>query len=185
MPNYVRPNIAGGTYFFTVVTYQRRPILVEPKSRDVLRFAIEYTRNKLPFSLDAICLLPDHIHCIWTLPENDFDISTRWRYVKATFSRLLLSETRTDKVVSASRQKHRDVDVWQRRYWDHWIRDDEDYARHLDYLHYNPVKHGLVPSVSDWPWSSFHRFVRLGYYELGWGSGDFRPGLEELPVGGE
>ena len=122
-------------------------------------------RQAHPFQIDGIVILPDHLHTLWTLPEGDDDYSLRWRQIKSAFSRRL-DEGET---VSASRSRKRERGVWQRRFWEHTIRDDEDFARHLDYIHYNPVKHGHVKRVADWPYSSFHRHVQQGIYSLEWG----------------
>jgi putative transposase len=114
--------------------------------------------------MEAIVILPDHLHCIWTLSEGDDDFSTRWRQIKAAFSRQLPKTERH----SQSRLNKGERGIWQRRFWEHAIRGDADYQRHVDYIHYNPVKHGYVTRVVDWPYSSFHRFVRLGVYPSGW-----------------
>jgi putative transposase len=121
------------------------------------------------FKIDAFVLLPDHLHCIWTLPQGDSDLSTRWRLVKSYFSHRYEGEYRGD--VSASREKKREQAIWQRRFWEHAIRDEEDYARHVDYIHYNPVKHGLVRAPRDWEYSSFHGYIRAGLYDEMWGAG--------------
>jgi putative transposase len=113
-------------------------------------------------------ILPDHIHTIWTLAEDDGDYPTRWRLLKSFFTRKLI--TRSKELITSSRKMKGEQAVWQRRYWEHLIIDAEDLDRHLNYIHYNPVKHGLVKQVKDWPWSSFHRFVRSGLYPADWGS---------------
>ena len=163
MTAYRRHRVAGGTYFFTVNLAGRRQSLLTDKV-DLLRAAFRYTRQRHPFTIDAIVVLPDHLHAIWTLPDGDSGFATRWRLLKAAFSRSLpLCEQ-----VSASRQRKRERGVWQRRYWEHTIRDDDDFARHADYIHFNPVKHGYVQRAQDWPFSSFHRMVRLGFYPTEW-----------------
>jgi putative transposase len=130
----------------------------------LLRTAFRYTRHRHPFTIDAIVILPDHLHALWTLPPGDSDFSTRWRLIKATFSRgLPLAEC-----VSASRSSEHERGVWQRRFWEHTIRDSGDFARHVDYIHFNPVKHSYVERVQDWPFSSFHRMVRLDRYPPQW-----------------
>jgi len=173
MPNYIRVRDKGITLFFTVVTYQRRPLFEDENARNCLKEVLQITRNKYPFTQHAICLLPDHLHCIWTLPENDDDYSTRWSSIKANFSRLY--KTGQDgSPLSASRKKRREKAFWQRRFWEHAIRDEEDLSRHVDYIHYNPVKHGLADSPSEWQWSSFHSYVERGIYESDW-----NPYLEE------
>jgi len=115
--------------------------------------------------IDAIVILPDHLHAIWSLPEGDADFATRWRHVKAMFSRALPMRER----ISESRLRKGERGIWQRRYWEHTLRDERDFSRHLDYIHFNPVKHGLVTRVEDWPYSSFYRMVRLGVYAKDWG----------------
>lgn len=125
--------------------------------------------KRFPFSLDAICLLPDHLHCIWTLPEADSNYSVRWKEIKRLFTKDFLAEIGTGEHRNESRQKRNEAAIWQRRFWEHKIRDDLDLEKHIEYIHYNPVKHGLVQSVRDWPWSSFHRYVRMGYYSVDWG----------------
>jgi putative transposase len=183
MPNYRRVLLPGGTYFFTVVTNQRRPILVEAIARKALRSAFLLVKERLPFQIDAICLLPEHLHCILTLPEQDCDYSTRWKRIKAYFSRQYLGEGGSAGEITASKIKKGEVGVWQRRFWEHIIRDLEDLNRHLDYIHYNPVKHGSVKSVRDWPWSSFHRYVETGFYPPDWGGARERGALDGMEVG--
>ena len=164
---YRRERTKGGTYFFTVVTDRRRRFLCQPGNVELLRNALRYVTQRRPFKIDASVLLPDHLHCIWTLPQGDDDFSTRWRLVKSYFSRHCKTQYRGH--VSASREKKGEQAIWQRRFWEHAIRDEEDYARHVDYVHYNPVKHGLVKAPGDWEHSSFHRYVRAGVYDEMWG----------------
>lgn len=170
MPNYRRAQANGGTYFFTVVTHQRRPILTDPEARGALRAAIEETREHHPFHIDAWVLLPDHLHTIWTLSDGDVDYPKRWGLIKATFTKRVKVNYHDPRRLNASKQRKRESTVWQRRYWEHQIRDTADYQRHVDYIHFNPVKHGLVTSVSDWPHSTFHNFVARGVYPPDWGS---------------
>ncbi len=158
MPNYRRTRITGGTYFFTLVTHGRRPVLVDENVRTALRFAIKAVREEHPFLVEAWALLPDHLHCIWRLPEGDADYSMRWAKIK----RLV----RHGVGVPAGGE------FWQPRYWEHCIRDEDDFARHCDYIHWNPVKHGLVRCAVDWPYSTFHRFVAAGVYSRDWGVAD-------------
>jgi putative transposase len=157
MTTYHRNFIAGGRFFFTVnLAERRRRLLVQ--HIDELRSAFRETRQRHPFTIDAVVVLPDHLHTVWTLPEGDADFATRWRLIKTAFSRSLPTGER----ISDSRAAKGERGIWQRRYWEHTIRDDEDFARHVDYVHINPVKHGLAPRVGDWPYSSFHRMVKLG-----------------------
>jgi putative transposase len=156
MPRYIRAKHAGGTFFFTVVTYRRRPIFYAAENRQLLRQAILEVQSALPFTIDAWVLLPEHLHCIWTLPEGDADFSKRWGLIKAKFSSQLNPQGRP---------------VWQNRFWEHFIRNDQDFQKHLDYIHYNPVKHGLVTNPGDWPATTFHRYVKAGLYPANWGEG--------------
>jgi putative transposase len=169
MPEYRRAKIEGGTYFFTVVTFQRKMILTTSEARAMLRSAWIDVNKRYSFVTDAICLLPDHIHCIWTLPEGDTNYSLRWGEIKKLFSKAYIKHFGKGETRSASREKRGEAAIWQRRFWEHTVRDMDDFGRHLDYIHYNPVKHGLVKDTADWPWSSFHRYVKMGYYEKGWG----------------
>jgi REP-associated tyrosine transposase len=163
MTAYRRNLLAGGTYFFTVNLADRRLSLLTDNI-ELLRAAFRYTRRRHPFTIDAIVVLPDHLHALWTLPPGDSDFATRWRLIKTTFSHGLCPAER----VSASRSRKGERGVWQRRFWEHTIRDHEDFVRHMDYIHFNPVKHRYVEHVQDWPFSSFHRMVRLGWYSPEW-----------------
>ncbi len=151
MPNYRRNRVAGGCYFFTVALRDRNSSLLVDRV-DVLRACVRKVPAAAPFSIDAWVVLPDHLHCIWTLPEGDDDFPGRWREIKKGFPRALgLSG------------------VWQDRYWEHTIRDERDYGAHFDYVHVNPVKHGLVARVGDWPFSTFRRAVAAGVCPADWG----------------
>lgn len=166
MPDYRRWRVAGGSYFFTVnLLDRRRRLLVEHV--DALRAAFRKVKRDHPFHIDAVVILPEHLHCVWTLPEGDADFSMRWRLIKGEFSRALPSEGEKR---SASRMKHGERGVWQRRFWEHVIRDDRDYAKHVEYVHFNPVKHGLVKRPIDWPHSSIHAYVRRGIVTEDWGT---------------
>ncbi len=158
MPHYHRVIIPGGTYFFTVVTWLRRPIFLQASARAILRQAFQETNARYPFAIDALCLLPDHLHCIWTLPEDDGDYSTRWRFLKTMFTDRYQAENPDFPKKSVSRIKRREAAIWQRRFWEHLIRDTKDFVAHVDYIHNNPVKHGLVENAEDWSWSSIHRW---------------------------
>jgi putative transposase len=164
MPRYRRANIDGGTFFFTLTLADRSSnVLVREIER--LREAYRLTQKRSPFETVAICIMPDHLHALWTLPEGDSDFASRWSYFKAYFSRALpTSKSRTQSKITK-----RDKGIWQRRYWEHVMRDEVDLQRHIDYIHYNPVKHGLVSRVCDWPHSSFHRYVKQGILPLDWG----------------
>ena len=165
---YRRARVAGGTYFFTLVTYRRRRFLTDAGPRAWLRAAIEATRADYPFLIDAWVLLPDHLHCLWTLPEEDADYSARWALIKRRFTQRAGNALHRDDWMSASKRKYREGTVWQRRFYEHVIRDERDLNAHMDYIHYNPVKHGLVARVADWPYSTFHRWVAEGRYTAAW-----------------
>ncbi len=156
MSQYRRVVCPGGRFFFTLVTYQRQKVFLCEENISVLRSAIVKVRAVRPFQIDAMVVLPDHIHCIWSLPENDSDYSGRWREIKKAVSK---------NIVHSSPFKT----IWQRRFWEHVISDENDWRNHMDYIHFNPVKHGYVKSPADWPWSSFSRLVEKGYYESDWG----------------
>jgi putative transposase len=172
MPDYIRARVEGGTYFFTGVTYERQRFLTWEVSRSALRQAITAARKNHPFQVEAWVLLPDHFHCIWTLPAGDADYSTRWNIIKAGFSSRMKETLQRPERLSASRTRRRELGIWQRRFWEHLIRDDEDWRRHMDYVHYNPVKHGLARQAADWPYSSFHRLVASGHYPRDWGTAE-------------
>jgi putative transposase len=161
--DYRRNFLAGGAFFFTVNLAERRlPLLTEQIEN--LRTALREIRGQHPFKIDAMVVLPDHLHTVWTLPEGDADFATRWRLIKSAFSRSLPP----GEPISQSRVAKGERGIRQRRYWEHTIRDASDFARHVDYIHINPVKHRLVTRVRDWPYSSFHRMVRLGIYPEDW-----------------
>jgi putative transposase len=175
MPNYRRFMLPGATVFFTVVTYRRRPFLVEPLARRCLREALAIVRERYPIEVPAIVLQPDHLHAVWSLPRGDADYSLRWRRVKEEFTERFLAGGGGEGGRSASRLRRRERGVWQRRFWEHTIEDEGDFERHVDYIHYNPVKHGLVASPRDWPFSSFSRWVRQQAYPPDWGCASHGP----------
>jgi putative transposase len=168
MSRYRRARIEGGLFFFTVVLADRSSDLLV-REIDRLRRAYRETQVSRSFETEAICILPDHLHAIWSLSPGDSDFASRWTRIKAKFSRGLPASA----VRSASKVAKREKGIWQRRYWEHTIRDEKDFERHVDYIHYNPVKHGLVSRVTDWPHSSFHRYVEHGILPADWG-GDMR-----------
>ena len=152
MPNYRRAFDGGTTWFFTVNLLDRpQRLLVE--HIDDLRAAVRETRQRFPFEIDAMVVLPEHIHSVWTLPAGDSDFPVRWRLIKMKFSKSIAPGESLD----VTRQVRGERGIWQRRYWEHLIRDERDLAHHIDYCWFNPVKHGLVANVEDWPFSSFHR----------------------------
>jgi putative transposase len=167
MPNYRRAYIIGATFFFTVVTYKRSPIFKDDAAIDLLRQSFQITMTTHPFKMDAIVILPDHLHTIWTLPENDSDFSTRWKQIKGIFSRNYHSCTVEG--ISESMRRKKEKGIWQRRFWEHVVRDQADFNRLCDYIHYNPVKHGLVNSPLEWKHSSFRQQVEDGRYSKDWG----------------
>ena len=168
MSYYRRANIMGGTYFFTVVTERRRPILTRPDIRAALREAIIRVRAKRPFEILGWVLLPDHLHAIWRLPDGDADFSTRWSEIKRFVTRECGAIYANDALLTERRANKRHGTIWQHRFWESTITDDDSLRYRMDYLHFNPVKHGLVERVQDWQYSSFHRFVREGIYPLDW-----------------
>ena len=164
-----RRAITGSTFFFTVVAHRRRPIFCNPAIRASLHQAIRFVRATRPFVIDAWVVLPDHMHCIWTLPERDFDYGRRWGEIKRYVSHLCRETLHDPALLTRSAKKQRESTIWQRRFWEHQIRDDTDFERHMDYVHFNPVKHGFVLSVGEWEHSTFHRYVRDGVYTQDWG----------------
>ena len=162
---YRRANVAGATYFFTANLADRRAgLLVE--HIDALRDALQRVKRAHPFQIDAMVVLPDHLHALWTLPRDDADFATRWMLIKAGFSRQIPPcERRTPSRIAKGERG-----IWQRRYWEHLIRDERDFARHVEYTHFNPVKHGLVKRAVEWPYSTIHRYVRLGAVNPDWAS---------------
>ncbi len=169
MTQYRRLYIPGGTYFFTVVTLGRLPILTTKDARSILREAWLDVNHRFPFTTEAICLLPDHIHCIWKLPDGDEDFSIRWKEIKRLFSKAYNLKFGRTLPLTQSQEKRYEGILWQRRFWEHAIRNETDLYRHFDYIHFNPVKHGYVKNVADWPWFSFQQWVRKGYYDPSWG----------------
>ncbi len=164
MSNYRRAFIPGGTWFFTVNLLKRRGNNLLIREIDLLRQIIRRVKQAHPFHIDAWVVLPEHMHCLFTLPPGDSDFSLLWRLIKSGFSRALpITERRSPVRITAGERG-----LWQRHFWEHVIRDDDDYRRHVDYVHVNPVKHGLVTRVQDWPYSTFHRYVKRGIYPLDW-----------------
>jgi putative transposase len=164
---YRRIRVDGGTYFFTVVTDRRRPIFGSQETVALLDVAINRIKVRWPFELDAIVILPDHLHAIWTMPEGESNYSTRWRLIKESFTRSWLAKNGPIGR-SPSRAAKGEQSVWQRRFWEHTIRDEDDFIKHLDYIHANPVQHGLTAAPADWPYSSFRDWVARGAYTPDW-----------------
>jgi len=165
---YRRSFSPGGTFFFTVVTYQRRKIFVELANIELLVDVTDEIRQRHPFKIIAQVILPDHLHTIWELPREDTDYPTRWRLIKSLFTRRMEKHPHAD--LPPSRLLKGEQAVWQRRYWEHQIRDDEDLERHIEYIHFNPVHHGLVKLPVEWPSSSFQQYVKDGIYDVDWAS---------------
>ncbi|MDE2309266.1 MAG: transposase [Betaproteobacteria bacterium] len=166
MVNYRRNRVAGGTYFFTVTLRDRHATFLTAHI-DALHKVFRDTQQAKPFQIEAIVVLPDHVHTVWRLPADDADYAGRWRMIKSRFTRMLAQCG-----AAITRNAKGEYDLWQRRYWEHTIRGDLDLQRHVDYIHYNPVKHGLVKRVADWPYSSFHRYVRQGIVQPDWATAD-------------
>jgi putative transposase len=166
MTNYRRLKIEGASYFFTVNLEQRSENSLLIEHVNLLRAAFRQVKNKHPFTIDAIVILPEHLHCIWTLPKGDADYKTRWGLIKANFSRQIPMGEKC----SQSRLKRGERGIWQRRYWEHLLCDEIDFQHHVDYIHWNPVKHGRVNEVKQWPYSSFHRYVKKGILPENWAS---------------
>ena len=170
MSNYRRAKTKGGTYFFTVVLYRRQNILCHDDMRHALREAIEKTRETHPFIIDAWVLLPDHLHCIWTLPEADENYSSRWAMIKRHVTKQCAKTCHREDWMNNSKHKRKESTIWQRRFWEHQIGDEDDFQRHMNYIHYNPVKHGYVVAAKEWPYSSFHRYIKSNVYPSDWGN---------------
>ena len=167
MSNYRRIWIPGGTYFFTLTLFKRSNNDLLIRNINELRAAVKKVKQRQPFKIHAWVVLPEHLHCMLELPAGDHGFDVRWRLIKSGFSKAIpKTEPRSD-----VRRKRGERGIWQRRYWEHVIKDDLDYQRHMDYVHFNPVKHGLVEQVKDWPYSTFHSLVKDGVYPLDWGAG--------------
>jgi putative transposase len=169
MPRYVRGKHQGGSYFFTVSTYRKQALLTRPGALEMLRTSLEEVRSQQPFSLRAWVVLPDHGHFIWTLPPGDDDYPGRWDRLKAAYTRRLFDQAPDLASVPVSWRLRKRRAIWQRGFRAHRIIDPEDFTAYLDYLHYNPVKHGLAASASAWRFSSFHTYVERGFYGRNWG----------------
>ncbi len=172
MSDYRRIYIPGGHYFFTVITWRRRPVFANEQNIQILRTALGQIRSEKPFAIDAIVILPDHLHCLFRLPENDADFSGRWREIKKYVARR-----------AGQKINHRgEYNIWQRRFWEHSVRNENDWRRHMDYIHYNPVKHGLAQSPAQWPYSSFKTAVGKGWYPYNWGQNDIPESIKGMDL---
>ena len=174
MPNYRRNRVPGGTYFFTVNLLDRRSDLLVTQI-DALRAAVRHVRSKRPFHIDAWVVLPDHLHCVWTLPDGDCEFPQRWHAIKMKFSKSLS----TCEPRSAVMKRRGERGIWQLRYWEHTIRDEHDYVAHVDYTHFNPVKHGYATHPAGWEHSSFHLCVERGMYPSDWAGSRGSPNTGE------
>ena len=172
MSDYRRLYVDGGIYFFTLVTHERKHILCQKPAIERLKSAFRYTAKKYPFQISGLVILPDHLHCILHLPENDHDFSKRWNMIKRYFSIGMKG------CLSQRREKN----VWQKRFWEHYIRDHSDYQKCLDYIYYNPVKHGYVNTPHDWIYSTLKRDVERGLYEANWANNDEPKIIKDLEL---
>ena len=168
MPNYRRAWHPGGTYFFTVNLLERKGNDLLVCHIETLREIVRSVQQRHPFKIHAWVVLPEHMHCVIELPVGDVDFPVRWRLIKMEFSKSLPRGER----LSAARERRGERGIWQRRYWEHLIKNEADFQAHMDYVHVNPVKHGLVSRVSDWPFSTFHKLVERGVYPADWAGGD-------------
>jgi putative transposase len=184
MSSYKRWFVPGGTYFFTLVTYRRRLLFDDRAARRSLRDAIAEVRKEYPFEIVAMVLLPEHLHTVLTLPAGDARYPTRWRRIKEEFTKRFLGSGGEESKQSKGRRKKGYRGTWQKRFWEHTCESVRDVQRCVDYVHYNPKKHGLVRNVRDWPHSTFHRFVECGEYTQAWGAVDPTPGYD-APEWGE
>jgi len=175
MSDYRRHRVPGGCYFFTVNLLKRRDNTLLTDRIDLLREAVRRVRRSRPFSIDAWVVLRDHLHAVWTLPPGDDDFSTRWRLIKSFFVRGLPKTERLSRV----RRDDGERGIWQRRFWEHAIGDDRDYGAHVDYVHFNPVKHGLVAAPAEWRYSTSKACVHRGLYPLDW----IGSGVQDLSAG--
>ena len=168
MPKYRRAYVPGGSYFLTLVTYNRTPLFRSPENVPRLRDAMRIVKSEMPFEIAGAVTLPDHLHFLWTLPSDDNAVPIRVGRLKTLFTKSLPANQRPAAILPKSWRKRRESGVWQRRFWEHTLRDEEDFQRHLDYIHYNPVKHGYARCPHSWTSSSFHQWVAKGGYDLSW-----------------
>jgi putative transposase len=169
MPNYRRFYFPGGTYFFTIVTCNRYPFFNSPIARRILLASCRLVEHEMPFKLFAWAVMPEHLHAVVTLPRGDCDFSTRIKKLKKSFSESWLASGGHEEPISESRKRKKERGIWQRRYYEHLVQDEIDLENHVDYIHFNPVKHELVQSPNQWRWTSFQRFVKAGQYSIDWG----------------
>lgn len=168
MPNYRRAWVPGGSFFFTLVVHRRRPLFESEVARNILGSVVRRCQLRWPMTINALVLLPDHLHAIWSLPSGDSDYPKRWGWIKKEFTKAWLGIGGKELEISAGRSRERRRGIWQPRFWEHTLEDMEDFERHFDYIHFNAVKHKYVTCPKDWPHSSFQRWVRYGVYPLNW-----------------
>jgi putative transposase len=169
MPDYRRWFVAGGSFFFTVVVHGRRPLFANPRAVTLLGGVMRDCLVRWPVTVNAIVLLPDHLHAIWTMPTGDAEYPKRWGWIKKEFTKQRLADAGCEHPVSVARQRERRRGVWQPRYWEHTLENEDEFERHFDYIHWNPVKHRYVRCPHEWPHSSFHQYVERGVYDRQWG----------------
>ncbi len=174
MRTYKRFKVEGASYFFTVVTHERRRLSEDPDAVALLTWVIADVQRRHPFEVEAHVILPDHLHVLWQLPDGDADYPKRWRLIKEGFTKKWVKRHGPTNP-NPSRRAKGEQSIWQRRYWEHMIRDDRDFDAHLDYIHHNPVRHGLVRAPRDWPFSSFQAWIERGAYEPHWGTDEMPP----------
>lgn len=174
MPRYIRSSAQGGVYFFTLVAYNRRRIFCNADFLQAFKQSIKHIQHQNPFEVLAWVQMPDHLHCIWKMPNDDADYGMRWSQIKRLTTQSCPQYHLPHDKLSASKIKRNEKGIWQRRFYEHKIRNEQDLIMHMDYLHYNPVKHGLVDNVADWQYSSFHRLVGEGRYPADWGSSEIK-----------
>jgi putative transposase len=173
--DYRRNYVPGGTYFFTLVTFQRSLLFKNVTAYDLFKQVVAEVKTERPFDIVAAVVLYDHLHMIWTLPDNDADYSSRWSKIKGQFTRRWLESGGAKCEVSVGKQRDARRGIWQPKFSEHTMRDEADLINHIEYIHYNPVRHGYVPCPKDWRWSSFHAFVKRGDYDENWCCGSSPP----------
>jgi putative transposase len=180
MPNYRRAHVPGGTFFFTLKTERNAPIFHDSSAVELLGSILRVANERWPVVTNAMVLLPDHLHALWSMPSGDDRYSLRWAWIKKEFTKQFLTNGGAEQPISDSKRRHRRRGVWQRKFWEHTIQDEDDFHAHFDYIHWNPVKHGYVRCPADWPHSTFQRWVAAGVYQPHWGCGDRMPPMFPL-----
>jgi len=183
VPNYRRDNSSGATWFFTIVTYRRQSFLCDKRVRKALREAGRKLQTKYPFKINAWVLMPDHFHCIWTLPNHDSNFPLRIRLLKRYVTQACSHFLQCDHLSTPSRRKRKESSLWQRRYWEHRIRSESDLLHHMNYIHFNPVKHGLSHSPVEWPFSTIHQLIVEGVYTSSWATNPDSESIDDHDYG--